>query len=69
LVINKEFPQLVASTSNNNEKTRENSRNVNLVSEHRLCGSQPEPAMDRVDWLRTSAGERVLSGRCAVVMV
>ena len=37
--------------------------------EHCLRGQQHEPAMDRVDWLCTSADEWVLSGRRAVVMV
>jgi len=50
-------------------KARENSKNVNPVSEHRLRGWQPEPVMDQVDWLHTSADEQVLSGWCAVVMV
>jgi len=40
-----------------------------LVSGGRLRGRQPEPVMDRVDWLRTSADEWVLSGRRNVVML
>ena len=51
----------VASNKSNHQST--------LVSEHRLCGSQLEQAMDRVDWFRTSADERVLSVQRAVVMV
>jgi len=51
------------------EETRKNGRDVNSVLEHCLRGSQPEQAMDRMDWLRTSADERVLSGQVAVVMV
>jgi len=50
------------------KKRRENGRNVNPISEHRLCGSQLGLAMNLVDRLRTSAGERVLSGRRAVVI-
>ena len=38
------------------------------ISEHRLRSSQLGRAMNLVDWLRTSADERVLSGRHAVVI-
>ena len=38
------------------------------ISEHRLRGSQLERAMNLVDRLRTSAHERVLSWRRAVVI-
>jgi len=51
----------VSSNKSNHQST--------LVSEHRLCGLQLEQAMDRVDWSRTSADERVLSVQRAVVMV
>jgi len=45
-----------------------NGENVNPISEHRLVSSQLERAMNWVDRLRTSADERVLSGRHAVVI-
>jgi len=38
------------------------------ISEHRLRSSRLGQAMNLVDWLRTSADERVLSGRRAVVI-
>ena len=38
------------------------------TSEHRLQSSRRGLAMNLVDWLRTSADERVLSGRRAVVI-
>jgi len=50
------------------KKRRENGENVNPISEHRLRGSQLERAMNLVDRLRTSAHERVLSWRRAVVI-
>jgi len=40
-----------------------------MSQEKHLRGWQIELAMDWVDWLRTSADERVLSGLRAVVMV
>jgi len=42
--------------------------NVNPISEHRLHSSQLGRAMNLVDRLLTSADERVLSGRRAVVI-
>ena len=50
------------------KKRRENGENVNLISEHRLHGSQLGRAMNWVDRLRTSADEQVLSGCRAVVI-
>jgi len=50
------------------EKRRENGENVNPISEHRLRGSQLGLAMNLVDLLSTSADERTLSGRRAVVI-
>ena len=50
------------------EKRRENGGNVNPISEHQLRGSRLGRAMNLVDRLRTSADERVLSGRRAVVI-
>ena len=50
-------------------KRRESGRNVNPMSEHWLRGSRLGRAMNLVDRLRTSADERVLSGRLAVVIV
>jgi len=47
----------------------ENGRNMNPVSKDRLRGSQLEWEMDRVDWLRSSADERVLPGRRVVANV
>jgi len=49
-------------------KRRENGKNVNLISEHRLMSSQLGWAVNWVDRLRTSENERVLSGRRAVVI-
>jgi len=49
-------------------KWQENGENMNLISEHRLVRSQLGRAMNWVDRLRTSADERVLSGRRAVVI-
>jgi len=40
----------------------------NLVSGHGLCGSQLGWAMNWMDWPRTSADERMLSGHHAVVI-
>jgi len=47
----------------------ENGRNMNPVSKDRLRGSQLEWEMDRVNWLRSSADERVLPGRRVVANV
>ena len=41
---------------------------MNPISEHRLVSSQLGRAMNWVDRLRTSANERVLSGRRVVLM-
>jgi len=49
-------------------KRRENGENVNPISEHRLVSSQLGRAMNWVDRFCTSADERVLSGRRAVVI-
>ena len=50
------------------KKWRENGGNVILISEHRLRSSRHGLTMKLVDWLRTSADERVLTGRRAVVI-
>ena len=50
------------------KKRRENGGNVILFRSHRLWSSRHGLAMNLVDWLRTSADERVLSGRRAVVI-
>jgi len=53
----------------NQEKQHSKLReNVNPILEHRLVSSQLGRAMNWVDRLRTSADERVLSGRCTVVI-
>jgi len=44
-------------------------RKCNLVSGHGLCGQRHGLAMNWVDQPRTSADERILSGRRAVVIV
>jgi len=61
-------PLLFLFERTHNYKRRENGENVNPISEHRLRGSQLGRAMNLVDRLRTSADERVLSGRRAVVI-
>ena len=49
-------------------KRRENVENENPILEHRLVSSQLRRAMNWVERLHTSADERVLSGRRAVVI-
>jgi len=49
-------------------KQRENGGNVILFRSIDSVGSHLRRAMNLVDWLRTSADERVLSGRRAVVI-
>ena len=50
------------------EKHRENGGNVILFRSINSVGSRLGRAMNLVDWFRTSADERVLSGRRAVVI-
>jgi len=55
-------------THTHTEKTAGKWWKYDPISEHRLQSSRHGLIMNLVDWLRTSADERVLSGRCAVVI-
>jgi len=59
---------MVGSNAVDNRNPRKNGK-CDLVLGNRLCSQQLGRAMKWVDRLRTSADERVLSGRRVVVMV